>query len=328
MEVFSPVRLGIVGGGTDLPFFYQKHGGRVLSAALNFGWRIRLLENSRREINIELDSDKAKFGVGSELKYRGDGLDVVRGVINHFIPFEQGFSLIINKDRELTGLGSSGSLIVALCYAFSIYKDQEISKKQLAETAYIIENNELGWLTGKQDQYTASFGGINLFYFAPGGKIYMQGVGLPDWIMGEFKRRLTIFYVGGQRKSFDLQKKLARASLDRKHRLGLVSLKEEVTKSVYLLRKGDFDNLGRFINMAWEAKKLSNPYVSTGMIDRIYSLALESGALGGKLSGAGQAGYVFFITRKNGKQQLVSALKTTGIENVDFDFNFGGATLT
>ncbi|OGM02170.1 hypothetical protein A2115_01510 [Candidatus Woesebacteria bacterium GWA1_41_8] len=317
MKIFSPVRISFAGGGTDLPFFYEKFGGRVLNATLNFGWHIELRKNPFKAIDIIFEGKRISF-LEDEKQHQGDAFKIIRGPIKDFLPYKSGFFLTVKKDRPLLGLGSSGSLIVGLCNILSKFKGQRLSPRTIAERAFAIEYEDLGWLTGKQDHYAASFGGINIFHFGP-KNVRVEPLKLEKKTKSQLRERLKIFFIGGAR-SFDLQKKLSEAVSEKKRLASLFKLREQVGLSAELLKKGDLDGLGELLNDSWNEKKKSNPSVSNDKIEKIYYLALKSGALGGKLAGAGQGGHMFFISKKGQEEKLVKRLQDFGVENVNFDF--------
>lgn len=213
-----------------------------------------------------------------------------------------------------SGLGTSASLGVALVSTLSRIKGENLSRYQIAETAWDIEVNKVGLFGGRQDQFASAFGGFNLMKFE--GVVEVQR--FPRGIADEFAKDIILFNTGIQRKNPKLQEGLREITPEQKSALDVI--KNLANDAYHRIYKGDTKGLGRILDDTWRYKKLSNN-VTTPEIDEIYEKAIKAGAYGGKLCGSGQGGYMIFIAEKEKHEDIKKAL---GLKWVDFSIDWNG----
>jgi D-glycero-alpha-D-manno-heptose-7-phosphate kinase len=327
----APCRISLVGGGTDVDPFASTYGGQVLNLTVNLYHQVILRPHSSTKINLEalgesrdLVLTKNRFIYGTDKKF-----DLLRAIINYFlVKIPSGFSLkVLSPKTNVLGLGRSGSAAVAAVGAFNSWLKTNLNRKEIGLLASDLEINDLGWPGGKQDGLAAAYGGVNLMSFGPGDKTRVLPLKLTKKAQTEFHRRIFMVFVGGDRHSADQQKKLVTGMSDKQKLTAMFALKKAVPPAVSALKKEDWPGLGRILHQGWEDKKKSNPAVTNPIIDKFYALALKSGAYGGKISGSGGAGNMFFLIPPQKKQSAVKALVKAGAAAVDFTLDNQGLTV-
>ena len=288
----APCRISLMGGGTDLPSFTNKNVGIVINLAINLRSHVTLYTG---EDLFSVDNNVFPVNAKTELFYK-ILTEFKKGSMHH-VRFESSADAVIGA-----GLGTSGSSSVALISALYKTIGVEPTHKAIAEQAFNIENKL--WNTGRQDVYAASFGGMNIMHF--GTIIDIEPI--PKLWAENIKKHLFLFYLGGVRKP------------QPRSLTNLLEIRKLAKDAINNLSNPEA--IGRLLNTAWELKKQSNSNVSNGRIDKIYDLAINAGALGGKVCGSGGAGYIIFMT--SDKKQLVKALKQEGIGEVDYDIDYNG----
>jgi D-glycero-alpha-D-manno-heptose-7-phosphate kinase len=318
----SPLRISLGGGGTDLPSYYKKNDGMVLSAAID------------KYVYVTLTKP---FIEGIYLKY--SKIEKVKSInqIQH--------NLIKNTFKELkyknisvelttladipagTGLGSSSSFTTALLKAL-YHKDRKlITQNELAEKACEIEINKCKSPIGKQDQYISAFGGITKFNFGKNGKVRVNPLNISQKVLYDLEDNLLMFFTGYIRsankilltqnqKSLKSNTKMLKA-LDNTKKFGYEILK--------LIEKGELESFGELMNIHWQEKKKRSIIMSNPKIDSWYNDALKNGAIGGKIVGAGGGGFLLFYT--SNKEKLRAYFKKQNLREVRFKFDFEGSKL-
>jgi len=317
----TPLRISLGGGGTDLPSYYANEGGFVLSAAIDkyvyIGVNSTFTDDyflkyaqSERVTNIE----KIEHPIFRE----------VLGLLN----VEKSIEIVSMADIPAgTGLGSSGSFTVGLIRALFAHRREHIGAGELAELACDIEINKLREPVGKQDQYIASFGGINCFEFRKNGAVDVVPLAFPLSALHDLELNLILFFTGYSRSASAVLKDQSdrtsagdsemRKNLDETQALGR-QIKNE-------LENGAPENFGLLMNDHWQRKRRRSPNMSNPTIDELYELGMTNGAIGGKLVGAGAGGFLMFYASDVGK--LRSAFRQRGIAEVVFRFDFDGSTI-
>ncbi len=302
----TPLRVSFIGGGTDLPDFYEEHGGAVVSTSVD-KW-IHVIVATRFEGNVRVSYSKTEIvDCASDVEH-----DLVREAMR-LAGVPRGVEIITLADvpSQGTGMGSSSTVTVGLLnalYAFQgLYKPPAV----LAEEASQIEIEALGKPIGRQDQYAAALGGFNLIEFLPrGGGVRVEPViSSPDTFKG-LQRSLLMFYTGRQRSADDVlgeQRVAIREGAS-------VSTLKQLTALAYELRDrlsaSDVDALGPLLHQSWELKKGLAGGVSDDSIDGFYSRALDAGATGGKILGAGGGGFLLLFTPVERQPAVRSALSS------------------
>lgn len=312
----TPFRISFAGGGTDLRSFHKEETGVVLSAAIarymyltvkhRFGGTFRV-SYSKTEICDSVD-DIAHPIVKECLKTVGvaHGLEIVS----------------IADLPSQSGLGSSSSFTVGLLNALHAHKGDLVSQAELAREACEIEVDRLKEPIGKQDQYIAAYGGLQVFQFQPDGKVFADPVICASATKRELQRRLKLFYVGGDRPARSvLAKQEANLAANRDALRMLSKLALEMRDVLVLGR--DLNRFGYLLHEAWETKKTLESSISNRQIDEYYARGLRAGALGGKLLGAGGGGFLLLYCEPNHQERLRRALGQ--LTEVPFDFEPQGS---
>jgi D-glycero-alpha-D-manno-heptose-7-phosphate kinase len=323
----APTRIGLIGGGTDVNPFAAKFGGKILSLAINLCHKVTLEARKDNKIFLKALNQQREFNLDNELLYGQDkDFDLIRVIINHFKPYlHTGFNLSVNfSGLSTSGLGTSASVAVAIIEAFNKWLNQGFSRLDCALLAWDLENNKLGWLTGKQDQLAAAFGGINLLYFGPGEKVGIEPVQLEEKQLKELKSWTMLLFLNSTRNSGDTQKKLVKDMGYFVKEKALFAIKDGVKEAYSCLLRQDFNTLGKILDEIWINKKTSNPSATNDRIDKVYDTAIKNGALGGKVMGAGAGGHMFFLVPPSKQEQVKTKLEKLNVSIINFDYDFQG----
>ncbi len=318
----APLRIPLGGGGTDLPSYYSQHGGFVLSAAIN---KYVYISVNRPQVDDLIRVKYSKSETVSDLNEVQH--ELVREAMR-LTGVERGVEIVSMADVPAgTGMGSSGSFLVALLRALHAFNREHIPPSQLAEEACRVEIDIVGSPVGKQDQYVAAFGGIASFEIAPSGEVRVTPARLSNHLLDELRNSLLLFYTGLQRQSTDILEDQKRDT---------VGAKDDVVRSLHVvkglgmeirvaLEAGDLSRAGELMDVHWQQKKLRSEKISSPMIDRWYEAARDSGALGGKLIGAGGGGFLLFLCPNSHKRRVRQLMAAEGLREMPFDFDFEGA---
>lgn len=316
----TPFRISFVGGGSDLEEFYTQSPGAVLSTTINKFMYVSSHRFYSDELIVVKYSKTEMVKNLSEMKH-----PILREVLKKF---NISGALEISSNADVasgTGLGSSSSFTVGLLHNLFTVFGKFVTKKQLAEEACTIEINVLKEPIGKQDQYAAAFGGINVFTFDPSGAVSVEPLHLPKDIYQTLQNNLIIFYLGNQRDASDI---LAEQKENLKSNTKVEILKEMVSL-VWLLRdvlyKGNLDEFGKLLHANWILKQQLASQITNSTINALYDTALKNGALGGKVLGAGGGGFVIFYAEKERQDKLRAALQP--LKELKFKFENEGSKL-
>lgn len=312
----TPFRLSFVGGGSDVAAFYREQPGKVLSVAIKKYMYIFLhpyfdekflLKYSQTELVENVDQVLHPIIRCALRKFSFKGLD-----INSIADIPSG-----------TGLGSSSAFTVGLLHALYAQAGMFVSKERLAAEACQIEIEELREPIGKQDQYASAFGGINRITFLPNESVVVEPVSLTRECYLKFKESLIMFYTGQSRNARSvLADQLSNVTQEADKRLFLKEMTELVDPFLDAVVRSDAVEYGRLLSAGWLRKmKLSN-LISSDEINYWYERAMTSGAIGGKLLGAGGGGFLLFVVPPDAKASVRRALD--GLREVAFDFDFAG----
>jgi D-glycero-alpha-D-manno-heptose-7-phosphate kinase len=317
----TPLRITLGGGGTDLPSYYERFGGVVVSAAIS------------KHIYI---SSNATFTHDYSLKY--SALERVERAadIEHPIMREALLAHGIEPSVEIasmadigagTGLGSSGSFTVGLLQAIYAMKRDHVSAAEVAEEACSIEIERLGRPVGKQDQYVAAFGGLKTYHFEPDGSVKVCPLQVSEATFYDLEEHLVMFFTGYSRAADKVLEEQRHKSTTGDSAMidNLHYVKELGLRSQAALEEGDCEGFADLMHEHWEHKKKRSGMMSNPNIDRWYTLGRENGALGGKLVGAGAGGFLLFYTRE--PRRLRSAMAAAGLAEVRFSFDSDGSVV-
>jgi len=317
----APLRISIGGGGTDLPSYYLKKNGFVISATINKFIYISLGETFNKKFLLKY-SDYEEVTKINKIKH-----PLFRETLKDLdikIPIN------ISSHADIpsgSGLGSSGSFTVALIKSLCGLKNIKISKKELAERACKIEIEKLNEPVGKQDQYAASFGGIRSYKFLKNGDVITNKIKINNERINIFKNSLAMYYTGILRESYDILKTqdLKSKIMNKEMISNLDMVKEMGYNTKNILESGNLNDYGYLLNEHWNIKKKRSPKMSNNYINKLYDYGLDNGAIGGKLIGAGGGGFLLFFSKNTKRLDL--AFKKINIMKVNFNFDFEGAKI-
>jgi D-glycero-alpha-D-manno-heptose-7-phosphate kinase len=284
----TPLRIGLLGGGTDLPSYYREHGGRVLNCALDK--YVYVIVKQRFDDDIYVNYSR------KEIVSRVDDLEheLVREAMR-MTGVTSGVEITTLADIPSagSGLGSSSAVTVGLLHALFAYQGRQMSAEELAERACAIEIDHCGKPIGKQDQYIAALGGIRDIRFGPGDEVVAEELKLGAADRRALQQQIMLFYTGITRSANTI---LAEQNANvATTRLQLDLLRDLAGFAVERLRSGDVDAIGPAVRESWEAKRKLASGVSNNQVDGAVSRALDAGAAGVKLTGAGGGGFLLVI---------------------------------
>src|SRR5215469_2788826 len=282
--VRSPVRISFAGGGTDLPGYYGRFGGAVLSTSINKYFYTILQKRTDGKIQV-ISSDLRVMETWhdiSRMEVKRSELAIPLAAIKE-IGYDISVDLFLASEIAVgSGLGSSASVCVGVLKTLATYLDIPISKYELAEQAFHIARNVLGKPVGKQDEYAAAFGGLNFITFHPDGSTSVEPVDLSLAELRELESKLMLFFTGVAHDSWNLLGEQERST--RRSAGPAVAPLHEVRRLADDMRssllKRDFRTFGALLHDGWEAKKRVSSQISTPLIDEVYTLARDNGALG------------------------------------------------
>ena len=314
----TPFRISFVGGGSDMETFYARHPGAVLSTSIN---KFMYISSHRfffpGQVRVKYSETETVNSI-EELKH-----PLLREAMK-MTGVTQGIEISSIADIPSgTGMGSSSSFTVGLLHCLYAVKRKYVTHEQLASEACRIEIEMLGEPIGKQDQYAAAFGGLNIIHFQPNGDVRVEPLYLKNDTYSRLQENLLMFYIGNQRKASDILAEQKRnASQDEKFGI-LKSMVALVSDLRYCLYADELDNFGKILHENWILKQRLASQISNNQIDEIYRAGINAGATGGKLLGAGGGGFMLFYCDKVKQQKLLEALKP--LEKFEFAFDRDGS---
>jgi D-glycero-alpha-D-manno-heptose-7-phosphate kinase len=285
----TPLRIGLLGGGTDLPSYYREHGGRVLNCALDK--YVYVIVKQRFDDDIYVNYSRKE--IVSRVEQLEHGLVREAMMMTGVTSGVEITTLADIPSSGGSGLGSSSAVTVGLLHALSAYQGRQVSTTELAERACTIEIERCGKPIGKQDQYIAAFGGIRDIRFGPGDEVMADDVGLSTADRRALQQQIMLFYTGITRSANPI---LAEQNSNVEAiRPQLDLLRDLAGFAAERLREGDVDAIGPAVRESWEAKRKLASGVSNDQIDLAVGRALDAGATGVKLTGAGGGGFLVVI---------------------------------
>jgi D-glycero-alpha-D-manno-heptose-7-phosphate kinase len=329
-----PLRLGFAGGGTDLSPYCDQHGGAVLNMTIDryaYGF-IEPATDGRLhfgapDLGIEEDFplDLEALGTARLQLHAGVARRMLRQFAGGTVPPVR---LVSYVDAPAgSGLGSSSALVVAMVEAFTAFLAAPLGPYDVAHLAFEVERIELGLAGGKQDQYAATFGGVNFIEFHAADRVIVNPLRVAPWVLNELETAMVICFTGVSRRSeaiiVEQQRRMAAPG---DTALGaLHQLKDDAVEMKEALLRGQIARMAEVLNRSWVAKQRTAPGISTGRIESLYDLAFANGATGGKVSGAGGGGFMMFIVPPNRRFQVVRALNDAGADAGGVHFTMQGA---
>ncbi len=327
--VRSPVRVSFGGGGTDLPVYYEKYGGVILSTSINKYFYTILSQRDDNYVQI----------ISSDLRAMEHWQDIAKMSVTDnklAVPLAVLKSLgrkvsinlfLASEIPPGTGLGSSATVCVNLLKALTTYLHIPGSKYDIAEKAFAIARDVLGKPVGKQDEYAAAFGGLNLIRIETSGTTHVEAVDLPQEVKRELQQNLMLFFTGTARDSGEILREQETSSQDQQSQTvaALHEIRWLAEQMRRALVKGNVNDFGCLLDEAWKAKKQVSNKISNSGIDQLYQLAKERGALGGKITGAGGGGFLLLYCEQACQQSVRQALAAHKLPEMRFEFESQGA---
>lgn len=312
----APLRLGLAGGGTDISPYCDNYTGYILNLTID-RYAYAVIKKTKGQIQfIAADLNKSESLPAQFPLSLTTGLRLHRAVYNHFVgvynsgnPLEIELSTFCDAPAG-SGLGSSSTLVVAMVKAFADLLNLSLDDYQIALTAYKIERDDCGLAGGRQDQYAATFGGVNFMEFYANNKTVVNPLRIKPWIINELEASTILFYTGVSRESANIIDEQAQgvsagtiSTIEALH-----GVKAEASEMKEALLKGDFKAITTSMIRGWENKKKSAKTVSNPFIESIFEAALKAGALAGKVSGAGGGGFMMFMVPTERRMNVIRKL--------------------
>lgn len=327
--VRSPVRISFGGGGTDLPSYYERFGGCVVSAAINKHFYTVLEKRDDGKIQI-ISADLRTVETWQDIEQmdvRGNALEIPLAVLKEFGRNVSVNLFLASEIPPGTGLGSSASVCVNLTKILATYSHTTLSKYELAEQAFHVARNVLGRPVGKQDEYASAFGGVNCISFHKDGSTHVEPLKLDPELVRELQSSLLLFFTGESHHSWTILTEQEESTS--KTSGGAVEYLHEIRKLVEpmkaSLQAGELREFALLLHESWEIKKRLSSKISNVRINDMYESALRNGALGGKITGAGGGGFLLLFCPKHQHQDVRNALARMGAREMGFEFDFQGA---
>ncbi len=324
----APLRIGLAGGGTDVSPYSDLYGGAILNATISLYAQATIEPLSENKILL-VASDRGEseaYDLMEILPINGH-LDLLKGVINaiqkDYGALQSGFRLTTFVDAPAgSGLGTSSTLVVAVIGAFTEWLRIPLGEYDIAHYAYEIERKNLSLAGGKQDQYAATFGGVNFMEFYDGDKVIVNPLRIRQHYLFELENNLLLYYTATSRDSGRIIEQQSRnvvakkeISIDAMHQLKLQS---KMMKEALL--RGRLDEFGEILDFGYRQKRLMAEGISNPLMEEIYETARKAGATGGKISGAGGGGFMIFYCPGTTKYKVISSLEHFGGHHKNYQF--------
>ncbi len=328
----APLRIGLAGGGTDVSPYSDEYGGAILNATISLyaNATIELLDTNQIVIEAIDRSEKQQFDWSDELPIDGT-LDLLKGVYNRIqkdygIP-KQGFRLSTFVDAPAgSGLGTSSTLVVAIIGAFAEMLRLPLGEYDMAHFAYEIERNDLKLAGGRQDQYAATFGGVNFMEFYSDDKVIVNPLRVKQQHLFELENNLLLFYTATTRESAGIIEKQRKNVTDKKEKSieAMHQLKQQAQRMKEALLTGKLNMIGEILDFGFQQKRKMADGISNPLLEDIYETAKKAGATGGKISGAGGGGFMIFYCPGNAKYTVMQRLEKFGGQQRNYQFTEHG----
>jgi len=315
----APLRLGLAGGGTDVSPFCDRHGGYVLNATIDlYAYATLELLEEPRVVLEAADHGARHEGPADGEPPASPALALHWGTYRRIVrdhcggvPF--GMRLVTSCDAPPgSGLGSSSTLVVAMLGAFAEALNLALDEYETAHLAYAIERVDLGLAGGKQDQYSAAFGGVNFMEFGAEDRVLVNPLRVKPWILSELETSLLLFFTGVSRSSAAIiEQQVSGVQRGSGQAIdALLQVREEALLTKAALLRGDFSVFVDSMRRSWEQKKRTADSISNATVERVFDAATEAGALAGKVSGAGGGGFTMFFVDPARRPSVIRALET------------------
>lgn len=325
----APLRIGLAGGGTDVSPYSDLYGGAILNATINLYAHASIEPINENAIIVQaLDRhEEQRFDWNNQLPIDGK-LDLLKGVYNRIqkdygVPLT-GFRLSTYVDAPAgSGLGTSSTLVVAIIGAFYEMLRLPLGEYDIAHYAYDIERTDLRLAGGKQDQYAATFGGVNFMEFYEGDKVIVNPLRIKQQILNELENNIVLYFTSTSRESATIIKEQVKNvnSNNEKSIEAMHQLKEQAKMMKEAVLKGRLHEIGEILNFGFQQKRQMAANISNSSIEEVYEAAKKAGATGGKISGAGGGGFMIFYCPGNCRYKVIETLDKFGGQSRHYQFS-------
>ncbi|HEY0676866.1 MAG TPA: dehydrogenase [Chitinophagaceae bacterium] len=330
----APLRIGLAGGGTDVSPYCDLYGGAILNATVSlYAYaNIEPLEENAIILQAVDRKEEQRFEWTHELPVNGK-LDLLKGVYNRIhreygIPLS-GFRLSTSVDAPAgSGLGTSSTLVVAIIGVFAEMLRLPLGEYDIAHLAYEIERQDLKMAGGRQDQYAATFGGVNYMEFFGEDKVIVNPLRIRQQYLFELENNLLLYYTATSRESARIIERQSRNVADKDERSieAMHQLKHQAQMMKEALLKGRLHEIGEILDFGFQQKRQMAEGISNDLMEELYDTAKKAGATGGKISGAGGGGFMIFYCPANTKYNVMEALEKFGGQCRQYQFVDHGLT--
>lgn len=330
----APLRIGLAGGGSDVSPYSDMYGGAILNATVSlYAYATIIPRNDGKIIFLSANNGEyLELNSSNTLALNGV-LNLHRGIYNRivkdFTKKPLSFSLSTRVDAPPgSGLGTSSTLVVAILGAFAEWLKLPLGEYDLAKLAYDIERIDLGMAGGKQDQYAATFGGVNFMEFSANDNVIVNPLRIKEVYLNELANNLVLFYTQTSRLSSKIIESQSANVLNNNQKSieAMHQLKKQSVMMKEALLRGNLDKIGEILDYGWKFKKQMTDEISNPLLDEIYETARANGATGGKISGAGGGGFMVFYCPGDNASKVIEALKPFGGEAKRYEFTTKGLT--
>jgi D-glycero-alpha-D-manno-heptose-7-phosphate kinase len=328
----APLRIGLAGGGTDVSPYSDLYGGAILNASISLYANATIEPIEEKKIILQaIDrGDEQSHDWKASLQLDGK-LDLLKGVYNRIQKDygikEQGFRLSTFVDAPAgSGLGTSSTLVVAIIGAFTEMLRLPLGEYDMAHYAYEIERNDLKMAGGKQDQYAATFGGVNYMEFYADNKVIVNPLRVKQQHLFELENNLLLYYTSTSRESAEIIRRQSKNVSDQNEESidAMHHLKQQAQMMKEALLKGKLNTIGEILDFGFQQKRQMAEGISNPLMEEIYVIAKEAGATGGKISGAGGGGFMIFYCPVNTKYKVIESLNKFGGRHQSYQFTKHG----
>lgn len=324
----APLRIGLAGGGTDVSPYSDLYGGAILNATVSLYAKasIEILEEAKIVLAVMDRNEEEVFELAAELPLNGR-MDLLKGVYNciqkDFGSFSKGFRLSTFVDAPAgSGLGTSSTLAVAIIGAFAEMLRLPLGEYDIAHYAYQIERHYLNWAGGKQDQYAATFGGVNFMEFYEDDKVIVNPLRIKEQYLFELENNLLLYYTSTSRESAKIIEEQAKNVTAKKEQPieAMHQLKQQAQMMKEALLTGKLHRFGEILDYGYQQKRKMAEGISNALMEEIYETAKKAGATGGKISGAGGGGFMIFYCPGTTKYRVIEQLQKFGGHHKSYQF--------
>lgn len=312
----TPLRLGLAGGGTDVSPFCDLYGGCVLNVTINMFSYCTIIPKDDgkivfispdRNIRLEFDS-KESLNIEEALPLHCGIYNRIVKDFNNSKPLS--FEMTTYSDAPAgSGLGTSSTMVVTILKAYQEWLNLPLGEYDMAKLAYDIERKDLGFSGGRQDQYAATFGGLNYMEFYDNDRVIVNPLRMKKWIRNEIENSLVLFYTGTSRDSGKIIDEQTKSTKNEKSLEAMFEIKKQTTVMKEAILKGEFSKIAESLHQNWLAKKKTASVISNPHIEETYNYIMKNGGISAKISGAGGGGFMMIWCDPKDRYQLIKALK-------------------